>query len=170
VNINNVVNSYKYLDVPTKRLVKTWKKLEGPKQIPWTPLTKPIAESTVALLSSAGLALKTDKPFNQEGERRNPWWGDPSFRVLPRAVKASDVKLYHLHMNSKLVDQDLNTFFPLQTAIELEVEGVIGNLADRHYSYMGYILEPQVLLEESLPPIIASLKNDQVDAVIMVPG
>jgi hypothetical protein len=53
-------------------------------EIPWTPLSKPLADSTVALLSSVGLALKTDRPFDQEGERRNPWWGDPSYRILPR--------------------------------------------------------------------------------------
>ncbi|MFL7811479.1 MAG: hypothetical protein AB8I80_22765, partial [Anaerolineae bacterium] len=72
------IDSYRFLDRMTGKLVQTWIGLETPREIPWTPLSRPLAESTVALVSSAGLALKTDRPFDQEGEQQNPWWGDPS--------------------------------------------------------------------------------------------
>jgi hypothetical protein len=45
------------------------------------------------LLSSAGIALKDDQPFDQEGERQNPWWGDPTYRVLPKTATEKDVRL-----------------------------------------------------------------------------
>ena len=97
------VDSYRFLDRLTQKLVQSWIGLETqrdhPAEIPWTPLSRPLAESTVALISSAGLALKTDRPFDQEGERRNPWWGDPSYRILPRTATAEDVSLYHLHIH-----------------------------------------------------------------------
>jgi D-proline reductase (dithiol) PrdB len=164
------VDSFRFLDGITKKLVKTWIGLETQREIPWTPLSKPLEECTVALVSSAGLALKNDRPFNQEGERQNPWWGDPSFRILPRTTKAEDVKLYHLHISPHLVEQDLNTLFPLQRLLELEHCGEIGQAASNHYSYMGYILQPQVLLSESVPSMIRQLKQDKVDIVLMVPG
>lgn len=103
------VDSYRFLDRLTQKLVQSWIKIEEQREIPWTPLSRPLAESTVALVSSAGLALKTDRPFDQEGERRNPWWGDPSYRILPRTATAEDVKLYHLHIHPRVVEHDLNT-------------------------------------------------------------
>lgn len=170
---NTTVDSYRFLDHLTRRLVKTWIKIETRRdqlrQIPWTPLSKPLAESTVALVSSAGLALKTEQPFDQEGERRNPWWGDPSYRILPRGVTEDDVRLYHLHVDPQLAAEGLNTFFPLRRLLELEEGEEIGRSAAHHYSYMGYILQPQVLLEQTVPAMIQHMRQDGVDAVVLVP-
>lgn len=163
------VDSYRFLDRLTRKLVQTWIGLETPREIPWTPLSRPLAESTVALVSSAGLALKTDQPFDQEGEKRNPWWGDPSYRILPRTAVEKDVKLYHLHIHPRIAEQDLNTFFPLQRLLAFEARGEIGRSAANHYSYMGYILQPQTLLQESVPAMIRHMKQDGVNIVILVP-
>jgi D-proline reductase (dithiol) PrdB len=164
------VDSYRFLDGMTKKLVKSWIGLETGREIPWSPLSKPLEECTVVLVSSAGLALNTDQPFDQEGERQNPWWGDPSFRVIPRTAKADDLKLYHLHIHPRLVEQDINTIFPLQHLLELEHLGEVGRAAANHYSYMGYILQPQELLETSVPGMIQRMKQDSVDIVLLVPG
>jgi D-proline reductase (dithiol) PrdB len=168
------VDSYRFLDRLTTKLVQSWIELEmreeQPVKIPWTPLSKSLADSTVALISSAGLALKTDRPFDQEGERRNPWWGDPSYRVLPRTATAEDVKLYHLHIHPRVVEQDLNTLLPLQRLLELEDGGEIGRSAAHHYSFMGYTLQPETLLEERTPAMIQHMKRDGVNAVVLVPG
>lgn len=169
MSIPKQVDSYRFLDRMTKKLVQSWIGLAAPREIPWTPLSKPLAESTVALISSAGLALKTDQPFDQEGERRNPWWGDPSYRILPRTLKEEDVALYHLHIHPRIAEQDLNTFFPLPLLLELEDSGEIGHSAASHYSYMGYILQPKELLEESIPAMIKHMKGEGVDIVILVP-
>jgi hypothetical protein len=67
------VDSYRYISGITKRMIKSWISMEEPREIPWTPLIKPLAECTTSLISSAGIALKTDRLFDQEGERRNPW-------------------------------------------------------------------------------------------------
>jgi D-proline reductase (dithiol) PrdB len=164
------VDSYRFLDRQTKKLVQTWIGLEAPREIPWTALSRPLEESTVALISSAGLALKTDRPFDQEGEKQNPWWGDPSYRTLPRTATGEDVKLYHLHIHPRVAEQDLNTILPLQRLLELEDRGEIGRSAAHHYSFMGYILQPQVLLQESTPAMIRHMKRDGVNVVVLVPG
>jgi D-proline reductase (dithiol) PrdB len=168
------VDSYRFLDRLTQKLVRSWIGLEmqreRPAEIPWTPLSRPLADSTVALISSAGLALKGDRPFDQEGERHNPWWGDPSYRILPRTATAKDVALYHLHIHPRVVEQDLNTLLPLQRLLELGEGGEIGRSAAHHYSFMGYILEPRTLLEESTPAMIQHMKRDGVNAVVLIPG
>ena len=96
--------------------------------------------------------------------------GRSSYRILPRTATEHDVKLYHLHIHPRLAEQDLNTILPLQRLLELEKRGEIGRAAANHYSFMGYILQPQVLLEESVPAMIQHMRRDGVNVVILVPG
>ena len=117
--MEKTVDSYRFISGITKRMIKSWISMERPREIPWTPLAKPLSECTVSLISSAGIALKTDRPFDQEGERRNPWWGDPSYRILPNTATSQDVRLYHLHIDPSCAEQDLNCLFPLQRLQEL---------------------------------------------------
>jgi D-proline reductase (dithiol) PrdB len=168
--MNKTVDSYRFIGGITKRMIQTWIGLEKPRPVPWTPLTRPLSACTVALLSSAGVALKSDKPFDQEGERRNPWWGDPSYRRLPNDAAAADVKLYHLHIDPSDAEQDLNCLLPVQRLKELERAGEIGRSALRHYSMMGYILQPETLLQETTPAIIRDLREDRADVVVLVPA
>lgn len=164
------VDSYRFLSFITKKLVKSWIDLETPRDIPWTPLAKPLTECNVALVSSGGIALKTDRPFDQEGERENPWWGDPSFRVIPRQATEDDVEIYHQHVNATFAREDINCLLPLQRLEKLARLGEIGGAARNHYSFMGYILQPEQLLKESVPKIIQLLQADHVDAVVLVPA
>lgn len=170
MTLSREVDSYRFLDGLTKKLVQSWIELETPREIPWTPPSRSLEESTVALVSSAGLALKTDRPFDQEGERQNPWWGDPSYRILPRTARGEDVRLYHQHIHPRLVEEDMNTIMPLQRLLELEEAGEIGHSAAHHYSFMGYILQPEVLLHETAPAMIREMKRDGVNVVVLVPG
>jgi hypothetical protein len=70
--MTKVVDSYRYIGGITKRMVKSWIQLESPRVIPWTVLSKPLSHCTVALISTGGITLKMDRPFDQEGERQNP--------------------------------------------------------------------------------------------------
>lgn len=168
--MTHTVDSYRFISGITRRMIKSWISMEQPRPIPWTPLSKPLRDCTVTLISSAGIALRTDKPFDQEGERRNPWWGDPSYRVLPPTVTSQDVHLYHLHIDPSHAEQDLNCLFPLTRLQELAAAGEIGQVAPRHYSLMGYILRPEQLLAETVPALIRDLKADFADVVVLVPA
>jgi D-proline reductase (dithiol) PrdB len=163
------VDSYRFITGITKRMVKTWVGMEKPRDIPWTPLTKDLSDCTVAMIVTAGMALKSDQPFDQEGERRNPWRGDPSYRVIPSTATERDVSINHLHINPAPALQDLNCMLPLQRLQELESMGEIGHSAPRHYSIMGYLPNPEQMLRESVPAIIEHLRQDQVDIVLLVP-
>jgi len=168
--MEKIVDSYRFVSGITKRLVKTWIKLETPRTIPWTPLTKPLRECKVALISSGGIALKSDKPFEQEGERQNPWWGDPSYRIIPNKTKTEDIRVYHMHINPRFGEEDINSLLPIDRLSELVEQGEVGSSAQRHYSFMGYILDPKEFLERTIKEIIKNLKAEKADVVVLVPS
>ena len=163
------VDSYRFLDPISKRAMKRWAGLPGETNIPWTPLAKPLSQCTVSLVSSAAIALKSDLPFDPEIERRDPWFSDPSYRVLPRTVRTGDVQVCHLHINPAFAERDLNSVLPAERLNEFAERGEIGAAAPSHYSYMGYTLRPERLLCESVPAIVRQLRDERVDAVVLVP-
>ena len=123
----------------------------------------------MAIVTTAGAALRTDPPFDQAGERRNPWWGDPTCRVLPRDATGRDVALYHLHIDTSYGERDLNCVLPLQRLLDLEGAGEIGRSAPSHYSFMGYLLDTRELIEVHLPPVIRQMQAEGVDVALLVP-
>lgn len=163
------MDSYRYLNRTTRMVVKAWIKREVPHEIPWTPLRGPLSRCTVALVSSAAVAVRSDRPFDQEKERRDPWHPDESYRLIPREATQQDVRLYHLHINTHFGEQDLDCVMPLGRLRELEEAGEIGRSAPTHYSFQGFILEPRELLEESAPAMIDRMKTEEVDAALLVP-
>ena len=163
------IDSYKYVDFATRKIMQAWAARQEPGVIPFTPLAKPLSECTVALLSTAGIARNDDRPFDQEGERRNPWWGDPSFRRIPLGTTERDIRIYHLHIDPKFGEADLDVVLPMRRLSELASEGMLGRPAPTHYSIMGYILEPAELVEKTAPAIAASMRGERVDAVVLVP-
>jgi D-proline reductase (dithiol) PrdB len=124
----------------------------------------------VALITSGGIALETDRPFDREGERQNPWWGDPSYRIIPQTASTEDIRVYHQHIDPSLAEQDFNCLLPIDRLAELEATSKVGRAAPAHYSFMGYILEPEELLEKSIPAIIERLRADEVDVVVLIPA
>lgn len=160
-----------FLDFLSRKVMKGWMEHEpSPSDIPWTPLRKPLAECTVALVSSAGVALATQLPFDQDGERRNPWWGDPSYRLIPRSTRTEDTSLSHLHIDTSFGESDVNCVLPLDRLCELETAGEIGAAAPTHYSFMGYLLRPEEFLRTSVPAMIEQMRTESVDAALLVPG
>ena len=164
------IDSYRFLDFASRQVMKAWAARQRPGVIPFTPVAKPLGECTVALVSTAGVARKDDQPFDQERERRDPWWGDPSFRVIPLGTTERDVRLYHMHIDPRFGEADLDVVLPMRRLTELAHEGIVGRPAPRHYSMMGYILEPTVLVEETAPAIADEMRLDHVDAAALVPA
>lgn len=163
------IDSYRFVDFATRQIMKAWAAREEPGVIPFTPLAKPLRECTVALISTAGIARTDDLPFDQDGERRDPWWGDPSFRRIPLGTTEKDIRVHHLHIDPKFGEEDLDVLLPMRRLVELAQEGAVAQAAPTHYSFMGYILDPTELLETSAPAIAASLHDEHVDAVVLVP-
>lgn len=164
------IDSYRFLDFASRQIMKAWASREMRNGIPYTPLTKPLRECTVALISTAGVARNDDLPFDQDGERRNPWWGDPTFRTIPLGTTERDVKLYHMHIDPRFGESDLDVVLPMRRLTELSREGVIGRPATMHYSVMGYILEPTKLVKETAPAIAKRMHEESVHAAALFPA
>jgi len=164
------IDSYRFLDFATRQLMKAWAGREEPGVIPFTPLAKPLRECTVALLTTSAVARNDDRPFDQDGERRDPWWGDPSFRAIPLGTTERDVRLYHLHVDPRFGETDLDVVLPMRRLAELAGEGVVGRPAPTHYSIMGYILEPKELVGTTAPAIAVRMRAERVDAAVLLPG
>jgi D-proline reductase (dithiol) PrdB len=139
-------------------------------EIPWTPVRKPLARSRVALLSTAGLSMKGDAPFDMELERRNPVRGDPSWRRLRADATAASVEANHLHIDTGYLLRDLNVALPLDRLRELAAAGEVGAVADTHYSIMGYQGNDTSALErESAPAIAEAMRSEGVELALLVP-
>jgi len=164
------IDSYRFLDFGSRQVMKAWAARQEPGVIPFTPLGKPLRECTVALVSTAGVARTDDRPFDQDGERRDPWWGDPSFRAIPLGTTEKDVRLYHLHIDPRFGEADLDVVLPMRRLAELAGEGVVGRPAPTHYSVMGYILEPTELVQTTAPAIAERMRAERVDAAALVPA
>ena len=165
------VDSYRFLNFATRQVVRAWIQREpkvAPDEIPWAPMTRSLDRATVSLVSSAGMALVGDRPFDQEGERRNPWWGDPSIRVIPRDAAPEELRVFHLHLDRRPAEQDSDCVLPLRRLRELERAGEIGASAPSHYSYMGYQLTPEPLLS-NCDEMVAGMHREQVDVALLAP-
>ena len=132
---------------------------------PWTPLEKPLSECTLAVLSTAGLYLKDGQPpfdaLNIEG--------DCTFRELPADAAVSDLAIAHTHYPHEAAETDLNAVYPLERLRELVAEDRIGALAGKHYSISGYCTRSDLLVEKSIPGLLAALAAAEVDVVLHVP-
>jgi hypothetical protein len=93
----------------------------------------------------SALAMNNDRPFDLQIERVDPWFLDPSYRVLPRNTRTGEVQICHLHINPAFAQQDLNCVMPLERLAELAALGEVGDTAPSHCSYVGYTLRPERL-------------------------
>ena len=71
------VNSFRYVDFATAKVMQAWMAREPKRSIPWTPLARPLSEARLAIVSSAGIALATDRPFDADGSAAIRGGGTP---------------------------------------------------------------------------------------------
>ena len=131
-----------------------------------TSLSKPLRDCTVALVTTAGLSLPEQPPFDVS--KKN---GDTSFREFSAAISP---QLLEMNQRSWSFDhtgvlQDRNLALPLDRLRELQQRREIGAVAPHHYSFMGSIVSPSQLIKETAPEVARRLKADSVDVVLLTP-
>ncbi len=127
---------------------------------PWlTP--KPVTESTVAVISTAGWHRRTDPPFKV---------GALDYRIIPGDVDFGDLVLSHVSTNfdRSAIGQDPNISLPLDRMRELAETGEIGGVSNWHYSFMGAMPRPD-RFEETGTEVGRLLAADGVDVALLVP-
>ncbi|HYO14400.1 MAG TPA: glycine/sarcosine/betaine reductase selenoprotein B family protein [Thermoanaerobaculia bacterium] len=140
-----------------------WRRIDP---VPWAPPAKPLAESRVVLVSSAGFVLPGQEPFDDSIRG-----GDTSFRVIPGDTDPS--ALIDTHRSGAFdhagLRQDPNLALPLDRLRELARTRRIGEVAPRHLSFMGSITAPGRLMRDSVPAAAELLVEDHVDVALLVP-
>ena len=129
---------------------------------PHTRLREPLNRCRVALITTAGFFLDGQKPF--EG-------GDCSYREIPNAIETQALINGHKSAayDERGLETDPNLAFPLDRFKELASEGKIGSLNHRHFSFMGSITKPDMLIRQSAPEVGQILKVDGVDVAFLTP-
>jgi D-proline reductase (dithiol) PrdB len=129
-------------------------------EIPWTPLRKTLSDSTVVLISTGGVHLQTDRPFNVNG--------DPTFRVIPKRAQQADLAISHQAYDKTDALRDINLVFPIERLRELEAEQVIGRLAEDHYGF-GLMGSAKRLMP-AIKEVARRISESGVDLALLVPA
>ncbi len=119
-----------------------------------------LSERRVAIVSSAALIRRGDKPFP---------FGAGDYRAVPSTWPNADLLISHVSINFDRAgfQRDINVVYPIDRLRELAEDGVIGSVADAHYAIMGST-DPAAM-EESANGIAAALHADHVNAVVLAP-
>jgi hypothetical protein len=121
--------------------------LISPSKQAWSPLTKPVNASTIALLSSAAL----------------------SYRRIPADPAAGTIIIDHHSGIGRVPKQDPEIVFPRTALASLALRGIIGAISPSHFSFMGGIRRSREIEDELAPAIAADLKEIAVDLALLVP-
>jgi D-proline reductase (dithiol) PrdB len=139
---------------------------DDPTTTAMTPMHKPLTACRFALVTTAGLSLPDQLPFDVTIRM-----GDSSFREFPANISP---QVLEMHQRSWAFDQtgvlrDRNLAFPLDRLREMLERGEIGEVAPHHYSFMGSIAGPSRLIKQSAPEVARRLAADAVDVVLLTP-
>lgn len=133
---------------------------------PLVRLKKPLSACRLALVTTGGVHLRAQPPFDMGDSR-----GDPSLRAIPAATPADQLVITHDYYDHRDAERDLNILFPLALARELVARGALGGLGTS-YGLMGHVEPPHVatLLRRTAPDLARRLRQEQVDAVLLTPA
>lgn len=136
--------------------------------VPFTPLNKPLAQMTVALLTTASPFDPTKgeqgigAPYNAEAKFYKVYSGDVT---LDHDVRISHVAVDRKHTTM----EDSNTWFPLPAMRAVATAGRIGRLAPRFHGIPTNRSQRHTL-EVDCPEVLRRCREDGVEAVVMVPN
>ncbi|MFO7813830.1 MAG: glycine/sarcosine/betaine reductase selenoprotein B family protein [Pelovirga sp.] len=136
-------------------------------RVPWAPPAVPLAQATLALITTAGIHHRQQPPFDMSDSD-----GDPSYRELDSATLFDDFVITHDYYNHSSADKDPNIILPLDRLKELVDEQILGSSARTHYSFMGHIDGPHIdtLIHHTAVEVAHKLRAQNVDIALLTPG
>ncbi len=126
---------------------------------PWVTGT-PLQERKIALISSAALMVRGERPMTAS---------DVRYRPIRHDCDAREILMSHSSVNFDRTgfQRDMNVVFPRDRLQELVDEGVVGSTAQTHYSTMGSVEAAK--LERQTRDLAATLKSEDVDSAVLLP-
>jgi D-proline reductase (dithiol) PrdB len=119
-----------------------------------------LSRRRVAIVSSAAIHARGTPPFP---------FGSAEVRTLPATLGANEIVMSHVSINFDRsgFQADLNTIYPIDRLRELAATGVVGSVADTHYSVMGST-DPRAMTITA-DQIVGQLQQERSDAVLLSP-
>ena len=119
-----------------------------------------LSERRIAIVSSAALIRRGDTPFP---------FGSGEYRAVPGSWKTDEILISHVSINFDRAgfQRDLNVVYPIDRLREFAAEGVIGSVAETHYTVMGST-DPAAMVAAA-DGIAAALHADHVTGVVLTP-
>jgi D-proline reductase (dithiol) PrdB len=129
---------------------------------PFAPLRRPLAAGRVAIVTTAGLHRRGDKPFGP---------GEQTYRLIAADTPTVDIVQSHtsLGFDRVAIMRDVNISFPIDRLRELVSRGVVGGLAPYSYSFMGAQREVARIEHETGPEVARRLREEGVDVALVTP-
>lgn len=136
--------------------------------VPFQPLAKPLARSTVALITTAA-PYQPDKgnqgpgaPYNAAAKFYAVYSGDTA---LDHDVRIAHVAIDRRHTSM----EDSGCWFPLPLMRDLARQGRIGALAKRFHGAPTNRSQPHTMAVDA-PEVLKRCREDGVDAAVLVPN
>ena len=165
------VDSFAFLPRSFRALYDHPARLPGEEDAVWAPFEPRLADACIGLVTSAGLHVRaTQEPFDADGERADPMWGDPTWRAIPADADPAALGMTHLHVNNADVLADPDIALPAHVLADLVAEGVVGSATAEHASVMGYQQAGlEVWRTRTAPEIAARMREHGADGVVLAP-
>ena len=133
--------------------------------VPLARLQKPLSESRLTFVSTAGVQPRGSMPFDTV----HPV-GDYTFRRVPSDSKPADLEIHQLKYPTVGAKRDLNVIFPIERLQELVAEGFIGGLTENFYSFIGYNMDAERLERTLAEDIASAVEAEKPDVVLLAPA
>ena len=129
---------------------------------PFTGLARPLAACRIAIVTTAGLHRRGDRPFGP---------GEQTYRVIPADTPLAEIVQSHTSLGFDRVPQmlDPNISFPVDRLRELVARGELGGEARQHYSFMGAQRDLKRIQEETGPEVGRRLRDEDVAIALVTP-
>jgi D-proline reductase (dithiol) PrdB len=150
-------------------LAERWGKgLEANREpIPWAIPRKPLREAALALVTTGGIHLKSQPPFDMGDPH-----GDPTYREIPTDTPREALAITHDYYDHRDAERDLGLVLPVAELRELAEAGALGTLHPVAYSFMGHIAGPhlETLAAKTAPEVARKLAEAGLDYALLVPA
>lgn len=133
--------------------------------VPLASLKKPLSESKLTFVSSAGVQPIGTMPFDTV----HPV-GDYTYRKVPADSKPENLEIHQLKYPTVGANEDLNVIFPIERLQELANEGIIGGLTDNFFTFIGYNMDPGQLERKLAEDIADAVVKDHADIALLCPA
>lgn len=119
-----------------------------------------LARRRIAILNSAALVAPGEAPFRR---------GSTEFRTIPADRPAGAMRTSHVSISHDRsgFQRDVNVVHPIDRLRELARDGIIGGVAETHYTVLGS--SDATAMADTVDQVAGQMRQERVDGVLLSP-